>query len=307
MRQKKTIIFIVGPTAVGKTLFGIELAKGISGEIISYDSMQAYRYMDIMSQKPTPRERKTVIHHLIDILDVREEYSAAEFVKRATPLIKRIIEKGRTPIVVGGSGLYIKALIDGIFPAPKKDTDFRKNLESEAKESGKERLYERLKEIDPEAASKIHPNDLRRIIRALEIFHLTGKPISEHKRETRGIKDDFKIKIYGLRRPRAMFYKDIEARVDRMLEKGLVDEAKLIRTKRPGITAECALGYREVLGYLDKRYPLEEAGELIKKNTRHLAKRQMTWFRQDERIRWIDLEKTPRKKLLELVRKDSLG
>lgn len=303
--EKKKVIFIIGPTGVGKTAFAVRLAKKLSGEIISSDSMQAYRYMDIISQKPTPKERKTIPHHLIDILDVREEYSAAEFVKRASSLIDEIIERKRLPIVVGGSGLYIKALIDGLFPAPKKDSVFRKGLESEARNSGINRLYDRLKRTDPETASKIHPNDLRRITRALEIFHLTGIPISEHKKKTKGINRHFIINIYGLIRPRGVLYKRIEERVDRMLEDGLIKEVRHIRMRKPSLTAEASLGYKEVLGFLDKRYSLQDAAELIKKNTRRFAKRQLIWFKADRRIRWIDLEKGSQDEALELIMRES--
>ncbi|MBL7069392.1 MAG: tRNA (adenosine(37)-N6)-dimethylallyltransferase MiaA [Candidatus Omnitrophica bacterium] len=299
--KRERVIFIIGPTGVGKTAFAVELAKRLKGEIISADSMQAYRFMDIMSQKPTPGERKAVLHHLVDFLDIDDEYSAAEFIKRADPLIDKIIKKNKRPLVVGGSGLYIKALVDGLFPAPEKDTAFRKRLQKEARSSGTKKLHDRLKIIDPEASSKIHHNDLRRIIRALEIFHLTGTPISAHKGMTKGIKDSYAVRLYGLIMPRPMLYERIEKRADEMLEAGLVEEVKLIRRRDPSMTASSSLGYKEILGYLDKRYSLDCARELLKKNTKHLAKKQLSWFKADNRIRWIDLKEISQENAIRLI------
>ncbi len=290
MAKRDKVIFVVGPTGIGKTDFSIELAKRIGGEIISSDSMQAYRRMDIISQKPIPKQKREVPHHLIDILDPREEYSAAEFVKRASIIINDIIERRKIPIVVGGSGLYVKALIDGLFPAPKKDLSFRNTLELEADENGGKVLHERLKKVDAEAASKIHPNDLRRIIRSLEVFHLTGIAISEQKKRTKGIKERFDIIIYGLTRPRSEIYKRIEDRVEKMFDEGLIEEVKSLKRKNPSITAKASLGYKEVAGYLEKKHSLNDAKELLKKNTRHLAKKQLTWFRADRRIIWVNLD-----------------
>lgn len=304
MAIREKIIFIVGPTSVGKTAFSVRLAKKMSGEIISSDSMQAYRFMDIISQKPTDKERRAVSHYLLDILDPREEYSAAKFIKEASDCIEKIIVKDKIPIVVGGSGLYVKALIDGLFPAPKKETRLREGFEKEAVGHGAGSLHNRLKEVDPVAASKIHPNDTRRVIRALEVFHLTGRPISEHKKNTTGLKEIFDIHMYGLTKDRENLYRSIETRVDRMFEEGLADEVKLLKRKRPGITAKASLGYKEVLGYLNKEYSIEEAKELLKKNTRRFAKRQMTWFNADKRVKWIDIDKTSEEAALELISKE---
>jgi len=303
--QSQKVVFIVGPTGVGKTAFSVELAKRLGAEIISADSMQAYRFLDITSQKPTPAERKAIPHHLIDFLDITEEYSAAEFIKKAKPIIEEIIKKDSTPLVVGGSGLYIKALIDGLFPAPDKDIVFRRELGKEAQGHGTQKLYNRLKAVDPAASSKIHPNDLRRIIRALEVFHLTGAPISAHKKMTRGITDNYALRCYGLIRPRRILYERIEKRVDSMLEAGIVKEIKRIRSRDPSITAKSSLGFKEILGYLDKKYSLDDANRLLKKNTKHLAKKQLTWFKRDSRIRWIDLEEMPREDAFRLILKES--
>ncbi len=291
MKQKKKnrIIFIVGPTGVGKTSLALELAERLSGEIISSDSMQGYRWMDVMSQKPTACQRERVPHHLVDFLDIREEYSAAKFAAEATRLIDDIIKRKRIPIIVGGSGLYVKALVDGLFPSPEKNTVLRRKLEKQAKLYGTGQLHDRLRSIDAKAASDIHPNDLRRIVRALEIFLLTGMPVSEHKKRTKGLKDKYDITIYGLTRPRAVLYERIDKRVDSMVVDGMVVEVAFIKEKGPGMTAKASLGYKEFCGYLDKKYSLEEAKELLKKNTRRLAKKQMTWFRADDRVKWIDV------------------
>lgn len=305
--KKPKIIFIVGPTAAGKTGFSIRLARELKGEIISADSMQAYRYMDIISQKPTAEERKIIPHHLIDILNPSEEYSAAKFAKMAVTVIHNITERGRMPIVVGGSGLYMKALLDGLFHSPERDLGFRKGLADEAKDKGNTYMHDELKKVDPQAASGIHPNDLRRIIRALEVYHLTGIPISELKKRAKGIRDDFEVHIYGIIRPRPVIYKMIEERVDRMFNAGLLREVEKMRNKRPSVTAGVSLGYREVLGYLEGRYSLEDAKNLLRKNTKHFAKKQLTWFKADNRITWIDIEKTSQKKALQLVKKSLRG
>lgn len=304
MIEGKKMIFVVGPTSAGKTDFSLKLARRLPGEIISADSMQAYRHMDIISQKPTEYQRKEIPHYLVDILEPREEYSAAEFIKRASTSIDIIIGRNKIPIIVGGSGLYIKALIDGLFPGPKKDPLFREGLETEARENGPAALYNRLKEIDPQTASNIHPNDLRRIIRAMEVFHLTGIPISIHKKQTVGIKDRFNIMLYGLLRRRENLYKRIEEKVEEMFKNNLVAEVKNLVKKAPSITARSSLGYKEVSGYLNKHYSLEEAKNLLKKNTRRFAKRQMTWFRADKRIKWIDLDNATEEDAVELIIKE---
>ncbi|NQT06455.1 MAG: tRNA (adenosine(37)-N6)-dimethylallyltransferase MiaA [Candidatus Omnitrophica bacterium] len=305
--MKDKVITIAGPTAVGKTEFAIRLAKRIGGEIISADSMQAYRSMDIVSQKPTPKQRRAVPHHLIDMLDPGEEYSAAEFAKRASALIEDIIKKSRIPLIVGGSGLYIKALIGGLFPSPKKDTDLRRRLEAEAKRFGKGRLHEKLKAVDPAAADSIHPNDLRRIVRALEVYHLTGFPISQQKKKAEGIQKRFNVKRFGLIRPRDIIYKRIEERVEEMFAAGLVKEVQRIKKGKMSITASASVGYKEVSGYLAGEYSLREAKGLLKKNTRHLAKKQLTWFRADKDIAWIDIEKISSKDAIEQIVKDISG
>jgi len=282
------VIVIVGPTAVGKTAFAIKVAEDTKGEIISADSMQAYRGMDIVSQKPTASEVRRVKHHLISFLKPEAEYSAAAFAGMARRRIIDIIKRGKTPIVVGGSGLYVKALVDGIFPSKGKDEKIRKRLRALAEKNGSAFLHERLKKIDPASAARIHPNDTKRIIRALEIYELEKKTKTSLKKETKGIRDEYDTKVFGLIMDRSRLYRKIEKRVDLMFKKGLVREVGKLLRKNLSITARQALGIKEVEGYLNKAYSLQEAKDMLKSNTRRFAKRQLTWFRADKKILWIN-------------------
>ncbi|NQT22296.1 MAG: tRNA (adenosine(37)-N6)-dimethylallyltransferase MiaA [Candidatus Omnitrophica bacterium] len=285
MRSK--VIFIVGPTAIGKTKTAINLAKKIDGEIISCDSMQIYKGIPVLSCAPTPKNFKAIPHHLIAELSPKKEYSAAQFSKKATSLIKKIIKRKKTPIIVGGTGLYVKALIDGLFPSPKKDPVLRKKLELKAEKCTSLMLYTELKKIDPIASQNIHPNDTRRIIRALEIYYLTGIPMSIHKKNTKGIANTYDIQQTGLLMPREDLYEKINRRVDKMFKDGLLDEVKRLLELRLSMTAVLAIGIKEIRGYLNGEYTLKEAKELIKKHTRNYAKKQLTWFRRDKRIEWF--------------------
>jgi tRNA dimethylallyltransferase len=302
--RKLTVIFIIGPTAIGKTDFSIKLAKRVRGEIISADSMQAYRGMRILSQAPTSREKKTVRHHLVEFLDPRKEYSVASFRDKANRLIASMIDRKKTPIVAGGSGLYMKVLIDGLFPSPPADMKYRRSLARYIAKDGSAKLHKKLAAIDPVAASKIHPNDARRIIRALELYHSTGRTMTELKAQTHGLKDQYNIKIIGLMRPRNDIYKRIEDRIDRMFDENIVGEVKRLRKKRLSKTAKAVLGYKEIVGYLDGEYDIENARSLMKINTRHFAKRQMTWFRADERIKWFDLNKVNEEAVIKKIIKE---
>jgi tRNA dimethylallyltransferase len=279
------IIFLVGPTASGKTGLSIELAKKLNAEIISCDSMCVYKEMDILTSKPSRADRKRIRHHLIDIVSPGEEFSVAEYRRQALAKIDEIFKRGRTPLFVGGSGLYVKAVIDGLFPSAEKDLKFRKKQEMLAIRYGNTYLYKKLKKIDPERAARIHPNDLRRIVRALEIYHTEKRSPSELKAHTESLKYDFKI--LGLMLERNQLYKNIDDRVEEMFKRGVVREVKGLSKKKLGMTAGKALGYSEVLGYIKGKYSLEEAKELLKKNTRHFAKKQLTWFRPDQRITWL--------------------
>jgi len=314
--NKRTIIFLVGPTAVGKTEIAARLAKKINAEIISCDSMQVYKGMDIGTQKPSLKLRKLVPHHMVDILSPAHQFSAADFRKRALKAVKAIHGKGRIPLVVGGTGLYMKSLIDGLFPSPPKDDRLRKKLYREAEKIGGGHLHGKLKKIDPYAADKIHPNDLKKIVRALEICYTTGKTVSELKTRTRPLTDEFDIELFGLMRPREELYKRIDERVDRMFAQGFLNEVKSLSGKRLSMTAGQAIGYKEAISFLRKQeskklvpekagmdcrfrgndnskpYPADNMSalkELIKKSTRHYAKRQLTWFRNDNRIHWVEV------------------
>jgi len=286
----KPIIFLVGPTAVGKTETSIHLAKLIDAEIISCDSMQVYKGMDIGTQKPTAAQRRVAPHYIVDIVSPSYNFSAANFRKRAIGYIKRIHKEGRTPLFVGGTALYMKILIDGLFPSPAADKALRKNLLKE--EAGKKgALYNKLLKVDPQTAKILHPNDTRRIIRALEVYIKTNRPMSELKKKTKGLKDSYDIKIFCLNRNRENLYKKIEKRVDSMFKQGLLAECKQLKKKRLSITAKQALGYKEVFDYLNSKTTLQETKELIKKKTRNFAKRQLSWFRNDKRIIWIDADR----------------
>ena len=284
------LIFLVGPTAIGKTGISFELAKLIECEIISCDSMQVYKGMNVGTSKPAKILLDSVPHHLIDIIEPSEEFSVAQFRSIATKAIEEILSRKRTPLLVGGSGLYVKVLIDGIFEAPTTDRELRKRLQQEAEEFGIEILYRRLREADKDSAEKIHANDLRRIIRALEVYEKAKAPISELRKKTAGLSGKYDIRIFGLNMERAALYRKIDGRVDLMFDEGIVNEARGLLIRGLSLTASQALGYKEVFGYLRGEYGPEEAKRLIKRNTRRFAKRQLTWFRRDRRIEWIMLD-----------------
>lgn len=271
---------IYGPTAVGKTAYAIDLALKNNAEIISADSMQIYRGMDIGTAKPTAAERALVKHYLIDVVNPDEDFSVAQFIKYCQHDMEKISAKGKNILIVGGTGLYLNALINGYnFPQIEKNDPLRKQLETEAKEKGLGVLHERLQKIDPESALKIHPNDEFRIVRALEIYELTGKPKSQIATKGNSIlPKDFEL--VELEMDRDKLYERINLRVDDMFQKGLVDEVKVLLEKySPELTSMQALGYKEVVRYIKKELSLEECVEQVKQGTRNFAKRQLTWFR----------------------------
>lgn len=284
------LIFLVGPTAIGKTGISFELAKLIECEIISCDSMQVYKGMDVGTSKPAKALLDSIPHHLIDIIEPSEEFSVAQFRGIAVKAIEEILSRKRTPLLVGGSGLYVKVLIEGIFEAPTTDRELRNRLQQEAEEFGIGILYRRLQEADKDSAEKIHSNDLRRIIRALEVYEKAKAPISELRKKTTGLSDKYDIRIFGFNMERAALYRKIDERVDLMFSEGLVSEARALLEGKLSLTASQALGYKEAFGYLRGEYDLEEAKRLVKRNTRRFAKRQLTWFRHDGRVEWIMLD-----------------
>lgn len=288
---KQPLIVLSGPTAVGKTALSIELAKRVNGAIISADSMQVYKYMDIGSAKIMPEEMDGIKHYLIDELNPEDEFNIVVFQQKAKAALEEIYANGQIPIIAGGTGFYIQALLYDInFDNQDCNEAFRMELEQIAKEQGNEVLHARLKEIDPVSAEKIHANNVKRVIRALEFYHLTGKPISEHNEAEQQKESPYNFAYFVLTDDRENLYKRIDLRVDIMLEHGLVDEVK--RLKEMGYHRDMVsmqgLGYKEILDYLDGKCSLEEAIYILKRETRHFAKRQLTWFRREKEVIWLD-------------------
>ena len=288
----KVVIVIVGPTCSGKTNLSFKLAQFIPSEIISADSRQIYKYLDIGTAKPSKKELQKVSHHLVDFLDPTENYDVSMFEKDAEKIIDQIYKKNKTPIVVGGRGLYIKALIDGIFDTADKDEGYRIELLKKIKEFGNEFLYEELKKVDPVSAENMLPQNWKRVMRALEVFHTTGEPIWKHHQKQFASKEQkYLFKQFGLNWDRKILYKNIDNRVDEMIENGFVNEVKNILDIGfdKSLNSLNTVGYKEIIQHLNREITIERAIELIKRNTRHYAKRQLTWFRKDRRINWFDI------------------
>jgi len=292
----KKVICVAGPTASGKTALSIDLALSLDGEIVSCDSMQVYRGMDIGTAKPGMEERKGVLHHMMDIVEPAEDYSVARYVEEASRCIDDIFRRGKVPIVVGGTGLYMDALIKGLyFSNGAKNGILRKRIEGLYDRFGGNRLHDHLKKVDPGAAAKIHPNDRKRLCRALEVYYGSERPISVHNEETKNIPPKYKAVYIGLDyKDRKVLYSRINDRVDLMFRMGLVEEVKrLLEKGELSSTAAQAIGYKEVIAALNGDLPMEAAAEEIKRSTRRYAKRQLTWFRRNPEIRWFyrDLQK----------------
>jgi len=301
--MRKKILTILGLTASGKTKVSLEIADILKGEIISADSRQIYRFMDIGTAKPGLEERKNIPHHLIDLVNPDEYFSAADYSTKAREAIKNILGRGKEPIVVGGAGLYLRALFKGIFKGPGKDEEVRSKLKERAEKFGIDSLYEKLDKKDPEAAKKIGPHNLVRIIRALEVYELTGKKISELQKEGEYPPEEYDFVKIGLELDREQLYQRIDQRVEQMIKAGLVAEVKSLKEK--GYDLRFAplrtFGYKEIFHYLDGNMSLDEAVQNIKLETRHYAKRQITWFKKEEGIFWIDWEKeNPRDEILRI-------
>ncbi|MDP8212406.1 MAG: tRNA (adenosine(37)-N6)-dimethylallyltransferase MiaA [Candidatus Zapsychrus exili] len=289
MNQKK-IIFIVGPTASGKSNVALELALKIKGEIVSSDAMQVYKEINIISNKPTKEDQKQVPHHLINIVSIEDKFDVVKFNKLAIEAIDKIHKKDKVPIVVGGSGLYMQILLDGIFEGGKKDEALREHFRQQAAEKGNDYVYGLLTKEDKKAAEKIHPNDLKKVIRALEVAMVEKRPITEMQKEREGIWRKYDISIFALDVIREKLYEKINNRVDIMIEQGAIDEVKKLRKKEINYTAAGIIGIKEIQGYLDGEYDIDRLKYLMKLNTRHYAKRQLTWFRRDKRIKWIKVD-----------------
>lgn len=287
--EAKNLLLILGPTGAGKSNTAIKLAKKFNGEIINCDSMQVYKGFDIGTDKIPFEKRENIPHHLLDIVSPSTQFTAADFAKLALKAAESILEKKKLPIITGGTGLYFKALLDGLFPEGKRDPLVRQRLQKEAQDKGIESLRKKLMEVDPSYCKKIGKNDRIRIIRALEVFTITKKPLSEHFKNTISFVKDFNIIKVGLKLERQVLYEKIEDRIDKMFERGIVMEVQNllgegVKEKSPPFRA---LGYKHILKLLNKKISLEEAVYLTKHETRHYAKRQMTWFRKMKGIKWF--------------------
>lgn len=272
--RNNTIVFVLGPTSSGKSQVAVGLAEKIDGEVISCDSMQVYQDMDIINRAPKEDLTRRIKHHLVRIIPPENEFSAADFCREAGRTIKEVMQIGKIPIIAGGTGFYVKALVDGIFESPEKNKIIRDKYEDIAKSKGTAFLYDELKRVDPVASQKIHANDLKRIVRALEVYEVTGITISENKKNTKGISGEYNCQMFGLAIPREKLYMRINASVDEMFNAGLVEEVRELDKRKLSITAEKAIGIKEARAFLSKEKSFEEMAYDIKKNTRNYAKRQ---------------------------------
>ncbi len=288
--KKEPLVILAGPTAVGKTKLSIALAKAIGGEIISADSMQVYRHMDIGSAKIRLEEMEGIPHYLVDVLEPWEEFHVVRFQQMAKEAMKKIREHGHIPILVGGTGFYIQAIVKDIDFTENEASPYREELTRLAEEKGADFLYEKLQKVDPKSAQIIHAHNVKRIIRALEFYQMTGKKISEHNKEQREKSSPYQFAYFVLQDERAKLYKRIEARIDEMLQDGLIEEVTALKEMglKRGMVSMQGLGYKEILAYLDGECTLEEAVEILKRDTRHFAKRQITWFKREEEVIWLD-------------------
>lgn len=302
MTEKKPLIILTGPTAVGKTSASIGLAKALGCEIISADSMQVYKYMDIGSAKIMPDEMQGVRHYLVDELLPSDEFSVVRFQQMAKQAMEKIYANGHIPLVVGGTGFYIQALLYDIdFEDTCEDTSYRTELEEKTKELGNEWLLEQVRQVDPASAEAIHANNTKRLIRALEYFKLTGRPISAHNEEQRQKQSPYNFCYFVLNRDRSELYRRIDLRVDQMMEQGLLKEVEALKAMgydRSFVSMQ-GLGYKELLAYLDGECTLEEAVDQIKQSTRHFAKRQLTWFRRERDVVWLPVDNLTGEEVLE--------
>lgn len=288
--MSREIIVICGPTAVGKTKYAIETALHVGGEVVSCDSMQLYKYMDIGSAKPTPEEQRQVRHYLVDEIDPRESFSVAKYKRLAKAAIEEIFSKGKTPVIAGGTGLYLNSLLyDMDFSAPPMDTSYRDALYAEAEEKGAQSLHDRLRAVDPDSAERIHPNNVKKVIRALEAAE-SGDRVKDFATELKPC-TDYDVRLIGLTRDRSELYERINLRVDVLVEAGLLDEVRALLDmglSESDISMK-GIGYKEIIGYYNGEYDLETALNLVKKNTRRYAKRQLTWFRRYEDMKWFNI------------------
>ena len=289
--MKQPLIVLTGPTAVGKTSLSISLAKAVNGEIISADSMQVYKKMDIGSAKIRSEEMQGIPHYLVDVLEPEEEFHIVKFQQMAKKAMEDIYSRGKIPILVGGTGFYIQAVTKDIdFTEAQQENDYRKELEALAEEKGGEHLHEMLRKVDPVSADAIHAHNVKRVIRALEFYHQNGSPISAHNEEQKQHESPYNLAYFVLNMPRELLYERIDLRVDQMMKEGLLEEVSRLKKEgcHRGMVSMQGLGYKEILAYLDGEYPLEEAVRVLKRDTRHFAKRQLTWFRREQEVIWVN-------------------
>jgi tRNA dimethylallyltransferase len=302
------IIFIVGPTATGKSEVSFLLAQHLQAEIVSCDSMLIYKEPKVITSKPPSYILEQIAHHFINIVSVEDTYNVFDYYRAATSKINELFDKGRAVVVCGGSGLYMKAILDGIFEGGSKDEQLRKDLYEKARIYGNNYLFEELKRVDPLTTEKISPHDLRRIIRALEVYYLTGIPISRKKKQAQGLYGKLPVKIFGLHIERGILYRKINQRVEEMFRQGAIEEVKQLLELNLSITAKKIIGIKEIGEYLEKKIDIGTAKENMKKNTRHLAKRQVTWFKRDRRIKWINISSQRAEDILDnILSRASLG
>jgi len=290
--QQKPLVVLIGPTAVGKSRIAIPLAQALKTEILTADSRQEYRGMDIGMDKPRLDERGGILHRLIDLVEPDQPFNVGEFRRLALNEIARLHQNGRVPLMVGGTGLYVRAIVRGLWEGPPADWDYRHRLAAVAERDGTEPLYRELAQIDPELAARLHPRDVIKIIRGLETYHVTGRRLSELHREHGFAEHPFSSLLIGLTRDRQALYRRVEARVDAQLAAGLVEETRRLLAQGYGrhLGSMKGLGYRQMSGYLAGEYSYEEAVRLLKRDTRHFAKRQYTWFRKEPGIVWVEME-----------------
>ena len=305
--MKPKIVIITGPTASGKTELSLNLARWEEGEIISADSMQIYRKMNIGTAKASPEQRQKVPHHLIDVVEPDEPFTVADFKKKADAAILSIVGRGKTPYIVGGTGLYINSLVtDWQYSHTPPNVKVRRQLEEEAEKKGGQALFDLLLEVDEVSARKTHPNNVKRVIRALEVYYTTGRKKSDLDQASSGFSDQYDVVMIGLTTDRSLLYERIEKRVDQMMEEGLYEEVEQLIQQgfSPALISMQGLGYKEMAGVVNREYPLEEGVRLLKRNTRRFAKRQLTWFRRYDFIHWIDImDGDKEKRAREIVKK----
>ena len=289
--MKPPLLVLTGPTAVGKTKLSISLAKAINGEIISADSMQVYRHMDIGSAKIRKEEMEGVPHYLVDVLEPEEQFHIVKFQQMAKEAMKEIYSRNKIPILVGGTGFYIQSVTKDIdFTEAEQENAYRQELETLALEKGSAFLHEKLREVDPQSAEEIHENNVKRVIRALEFYEQNGFPISQHNAEQKQRQSPYQLAYFVLNAPRPLLYERIDRRVDEMIQEGLVKEVQTLKERgcHRGMVSMQGLGYKEILDYLEGNYSLEEAVRILKRDTRHFAKRQITWFKREEDVTWVN-------------------